>query len=224
MKIDRDLPAQETQLASAPRLRLSREATFDRTMEQMEAAMWQGGKVGTQPAAQLPQHRSLTGQAVMLPPVALGQPAGTIAMEAPASVAPYIAPQPTVTGQANAAAPTGVVAIATEAAPGMLPATVAAPLRMASGASPALDESPVSTRPLAVDRSQSIDDQAEHRVTWAEGPHGPELVIRQSARDDARTGLARDALAQIRRHGLLPRRITVNGVVTDDPHRHGEST
>lgn len=225
MKIGRDLPAQEVQPASESRLRLSKETTFDRTMEQMEAAMWRGGKVGAQPANRLPQRRPATVQPLMLQPMAPGNPVRTMAPDTPTSLAAYVAHNPTVSEQTNAPAPTGAVAAAMEPIPGMVPVTIASPLRGVSGAQAALDESPPSRQPvaLAVERSHSIDDRSEHRVTWTEGSRGPELVIRQFARDDPRSGLAREALAQIRRHGLLLRRIIVNGVVNDDSHRQGES-
>jgi hypothetical protein len=221
MKIDQGMSMQPMPQASDSRRQLSMEATFDRTMEQLESAMWPGAKVGSQPTTHLPGSRSAAGQGVALSPLPFTEapPAATaVATSGTArSMHAYAAMAPRIAGP-NAAQGTA----AQTPTPGMaLPATVTS---RAVATFTDEGDAPVSSSAAPPTRDEPVDDDAAHLLTWIEGAGGPELVIRQSVRHGAASDLAREALAQIRRHGLLPGRVTVNGVTTDNPYRHGAST
>jgi hypothetical protein len=215
MKIDTSPGLPTATQANALRKQLSMETTFDRTMQQLEARMWPGGRVGSQPTPRLP---------TALAPSIQAAPVAPLAFKAEADAGAEATSHPPA-----ASVPTGDL---TRDMALNLPMRTAAMPGAATGAAIAGADTPRTAACETEDaqepclhatssRSRELPgtDKATHQVTWTDGDTGPALVIRETTQ----RGVARDALAQARRHGILPRRITINGITLEDPSRHGDS-
>ncbi|KAF1004673.1 MAG: hypothetical protein GAK28_03875 [Luteibacter sp.] len=222
MKIGHAMLPSDTPPAQDMRQRLGTETCFDSTLRDLEHAMWPGSRAGRQPTPHLPtEHmtafqepapeRSISRSTSI--PTAMDEPA-PLAMQGMDPQHPSAVVTPSSSARMAYAMPD-------ETSEATLSATASVP------AMPHLDtaEDAEGTTPVrSATRWQEPSAQPQSQatvVTWTEGSTGASLVIRQGATDTDHT--AADALAQVRRHGLSPRRVTVNGVTTEHPHHEDES-
>lgn len=201
------------------RRRLGMETNFDSTLRELEGAMWPGSRAGSQPTRRLPSQRA-------------GDP-GFDALSARVEKHPSI-----TTSEAFAASrqlPAAHLSVETTIAgtPRNTPAADAGShefpllpdLALPTGTAPALtsggmeeDTTPATAPHASTPDVEPPEQRMQAIVTWTDGVHGDELVIRQVP--DRHAG---EILAQVRRHGLLPRRITIDGTTTEHPYREGET-
>lgn len=201
--------------------RLGTEARFDSTLRDLESAMWPGSRAGRQPTPRLPPDRmaSFQEQAAnsTLTPAALLP----MAVDEGSTSTPQQSNDPSRPGSATTT-PYARTAYA------MIEET---PERFVSTATPspaqnveALEDMAEAAPRHAAMRRQEAAEPMQARetvVTWIDGAAGASLVVRHDTHDSEHA--VADALAQARRHGLSPRRVTVNGVTTEHPY-HDEDT
>ncbi|KAG9605827.1 hypothetical protein KCV01_g5923, partial [Aureobasidium melanogenum] len=201
--------------------RLGTEARFDSTLRDLESAMWPGSRAGRQPTPRLPADRMASFQEQAVKPALAPAALSPMAIDEGFTSAPPLSNDPTRPGSTTTT-PYARTAYA------MIEET---PERFVSTAMPspaqsveALEDMAEAAPQHAATRRQEAAEPMQARetvVTWIDGAAGASLVVRHDSNDSEHA--VADALAQARRHGLSPRRVTVNGVTTEHPY-HDEDT